>query len=82
MSQKARSNKGRRSAWGTVSLVIFLAAAAYFLFTEHRAHLWIGIPLLAVFLGVIVFSWRTGVGATATLQGRNTAARKGDSNEP
>ena len=54
MSQKARSNKGRRSAWGTVSLVTFLAAAAYFLFTEHRAHLWIGVPLLAVCLATIV----------------------------
>jgi len=81
MSQEAKSNAGRQSAWGTVSLVIFLAAAAYFLFTEHRAHLWIALPLLGVCFAVIVLFWHTVVGTTRTLQGRHTAARKDNSDE-
>jgi peptidoglycan/LPS O-acetylase OafA/YrhL len=62
MGQEPKSNTRRQSVWGTTSLVIFLAAAAYFLFTEHRAHLWIALPLLAVCLAMIVVLWRAAEG--------------------
>jgi len=62
MSGEIKSNAGRQSVWGTISLVIFLAATAYFLFTEHRAHLWIALPLLAVCLAMIGVLWRAADG--------------------
>ena len=62
MSKDLKNNTGQQSTWGTASLVIFLAAAAYFLFTEHRAHLWIALPLLAICLAMIGVLWRAADG--------------------
>ena len=69
MGQKANNNIGRQSSWGTILLTVFLAATAYFLFTEHRAHLWIGLPLLAFCAAMLALFWR----ATASdRRNRNT----------
>ena len=62
MGQEQRSNTWRQWASGTTLLVVFLAAAAYFLFTEHRAHLWIALPLLAICVAMIVVLWRAADG--------------------
>ena len=50
------SNSTRRVAfWSGATLGVFLTAAAFFLFSEHRAHLFGAIPYVLVILCVLVF---------------------------
>jgi heme/copper-type cytochrome/quinol oxidase subunit 4 len=49
MKQHSGSNSGRNSATG-FALVVFLAIVAFFLITEHRAHLFGILPFILLLL--------------------------------
>ncbi len=55
------SNSSRGPRWlSAIALAVFLAIAAFFLFTEHRAHLYGALPylLLLVCIAIPVILWR------------------------
>ncbi len=57
--KKSNSSGGPRWLYG-LALAIFLAIAAFFLFTEHRAHLLGALPyiLLLVCVAILALLWR------------------------
>ncbi len=72
----------------TLAIVLFLAIAAFFLFTEHRAHLYGALPYLFVLVcfGLLLAQWRiyrTPPGGPVTPPSRRSVSGKGGtSNEP
>ncbi len=60
MVEPSSGSKGWPRRLNSAALVIFLIVAGFFLFTEHRAHLYGALPylLLGVCLALPVVVWR------------------------
>lgn len=85
--RSGQGNGGQRWVTG-VALPIFLAIVAFFLFTEHRAHLYGALPylLLLVCVALLVILWRAWRGPlrndVTTAKTPPKPGKGGISNEP